>query len=101
MLTLGDILARARQASPVLEAWLDRADPELALQVRTAATRLDLSPASFARSAIADFDRYAEPEAWTRLTGRLHDSQDPGLICVQEMVRWRLAHQLDAFSEIS
>lgn len=91
VLTLGDILARARASAPAFEAWLDGADPFLADRVRIAAEAQGEAPARFARGAVADFDRHAGDEAWTRLTGRLHGAVDPGLVCLEEMVRWRLA----------
>lgn len=91
MLTLGDLLARARAAAPAFDRWLETAAPELADQVRTAAEADGETPARFARSAVAAFDRDASAEAWTRLTGRLHGAADPGLACLEEMVRWRLA----------
>lgn len=91
MLTLGDLLARARAATPAFERWLATAAPELAAQVRAAAEAQGESPGRFARGAVAAFDRDASAEAWTRLTGRLHAAADPGLVCLEEMVRWRLA----------
>ncbi|MBF0666136.1 MAG: hypothetical protein IR159_11460 [Brevundimonas sp.] len=95
MLTLGDLMARARAASPAFEAWLAESAPDLAESVRSAAIARGQTPAAFARAAVVDFDRHAGAEAWTRLTGRLHNSADPGLVCLQEMVRWRLATPLD------
>ena len=83
MLTLGDMLAGARAATPAFERWLETAAPDLAGQVRAAAGAECETPARFARSADA--------QAWTRLTGRLHAAADPGLVCLEEMVRWRLA----------
>lgn len=91
MLTLGDLLARARAATPAFERWLETAAPELADQLRAAAEAEGETPARFARSAVAAFDRHADGQAWTRLTGRLHAAADPGLACLEEMVRWRLA----------
>ncbi len=91
MLTLGDLLARARAATPAFERWLEAAAPELAEQVRTAAEAGGQTPGRFARSTVAAFDREADAEAWTRLNGRLHGAADPGLACLEEMVRWRLA----------
>lgn len=91
MLTLGDMLAGARAATPAFERWLETAAPELAGQVRAAAEADGETPARFARSAVAAFDRDADAQAWTRLAGRLHAAADPGLVCLEEMVRWRLA----------
>lgn len=91
MLTLGDLMARARSAAPAFERWLTEAAPELAADLRKAAADQGESPAAFARAALVEFDLYADPEAWTRLTGRLHNAEDPGLACLEEMVRWRLA----------
>lgn len=91
MLTLGDLLARARAAAPAFERWLDTAAPELANQIRAAAEAEGETAARFARNAVAAFDRDADAQAWTRLTGRLHAAADPGLVCLEEMVRWRLS----------
>jgi len=91
MLTLGDLLARARAATPAFERWLEAAAPELAQEIRDAAEAEGETPGRFARGAVSDFDRDANAEAWTRLTGRLHAAADPGLVCLEEMVRWRLA----------
>jgi hypothetical protein len=91
MLTLGDLLGQARASASLFEQWLDGADPTLADRVRSAAEARGESPGRFARGAVADFDRHAGGEAWTRLTGRLHGVADPGLACLEEMVRWRLA----------
>lgn len=91
MLTLGDLLAQARTAAPTFERWIETAAPDLADEVRTAAAADGESPGRFTRGAVAAFDRDAGAEAWTRLTGRLHGAADPGLVCLEEMVRWRLA----------
>lgn len=91
MLTLGELLSRARAATPGFEHWLDHGAPDLAHRVRTAAAAEGETPGRFARAAVAAFDRDADGEAWTRLTGRLHAASDPGLVCLEEMVRWRLA----------
>lgn len=91
MLTLGDLLARARAATPAFERWLETAAPDLAQQLRAEAEAEGETPGRFARGAVAAFDRDASAEAWTRLTGRLHAAPDPGLVCLEEMVRWRLA----------
>ncbi len=91
MLTLGDLLAGARAATPAFEHWLETAAPDLADQVRIAAETEKETPGQFVRGAVAAFDRDAGADAWTRLTGRLHGAADPGLVCLEEMVRWRLA----------
>lgn len=91
MLTLGELMARARSAAPVLEGWLDEAAPDLATSVRSAAAARGVTPAAFARASLVEFDLHADPEAWTRLTGRLQAAVDPGLACLEEMVRWRLS----------
>lgn len=91
MLTLGDLLAQARAATPAFEHWLETAAPDLADRVRSAAAAEGQTPGRFARSAVAAFDRDADPQAWTRLTGRLQGADDPGRACLEEMVRWRLS----------
>lgn len=90
MLTLGDMLGQARARATALEAWLDHAAPDLAGRLRAAAGAEGQSPAAFTRSALVAFDREADDAAWTRLTSRLHGAGDPGLVCLEEMVRWRL-----------
>lgn len=91
MLMLGDLLSAARASAPGFERWLDSADRVLADRVRAEAEARGESPGRFARGAVIDFDRHAGAEAWTRLTSRLHAVADPGLACLEEMVRWRLA----------
>lgn len=89
MLMLGDLLARAEAAAPAFEAWLEAARPELARQVAAAAG--PEGAGGFARRTVAAFDRHADEAAWARLTSRMRDAEDPGLACLEEMVRWRLA----------
>lgn len=91
MLMLGDILARARAATPVFQQWLESASPGLAQQLHLAAAAEGETFGSFVRGSVAAFDRDADAEAWTRLTGRLHAVDDPGRVCLEEIVRWRLS----------
>ena len=87
---LGDMLAAARNSSSSFQAWLERSDPELAAEVERAATAHDMRPASYIRTAIADFNRFASEEDWATLTSSLRATDDPGTICLLAMVHWRL-----------
>ena len=88
MLTLGDLLRQADAAAPTFVRWLETAEPGLAARVANAAG--EHGPGRFARETVAAFDRHADAGAWARLTSRLHNAEDPALICLEEMVRWRL-----------
>lgn len=77
---LGDLLAEARSASAMLEPAL-----------RDELARLNHDPERFARTAVADFERFASAEDWTTLLSLLRRSDDPALACVEAMVRWRLS----------
>ena len=91
MATLGDALAAARRSSAVLARWMEAHDPALAARVAAAAGRWGETPDGYARAALADFDRHASAEDWATLTSRLRDADDPGRVCLIDMVRWRLA----------
>lgn len=95
MLTLGDILSAAKRSAAGFQRWLEAADPTLATELAITAAQAELSPASFARVAVADFSRYADEEAWAQLTSLLRKSDDPGATCLAAMVRWRLAQNCD------
>lgn len=90
MAMLGDLLASARDSAAGFTAWLAAADPELAQEVEDAARRSGLPPSAWARMAVADFSRFAAEEDWASLASRLRDADDPGLHCLDAMVRWRL-----------
>jgi hypothetical protein len=87
---LGDLLASARSSASALEGWLAAADPELDAQLAAAAEREGVSPARYARAAVATFAQEADGEAWATLTSRLSDSADPGAECLRFMLRRRL-----------
>jgi hypothetical protein len=87
---LGDLLAMARSASSGFEAWLERADPELAREVKQAADGQGLSVTGYVRGAIADFNRFAAEEDWASLVSSLRTTDDPGTTCLLAMVHWRL-----------
>lgn len=91
MALLGDILAAARHSAPEVEAWLAKADPDLAARLRAAAAREGVTPAGYLRIAAADFDRFADEEDWASLTSRLRDDAAPGTTCLLAMLAWRLA----------
>ncbi len=91
MPTLGDILGSARRSAGSIQKWIESADPALADAVSAAVERSALDYAGFAREAVADFGRFADDEAWTRLTSMIRDGDDPGTACLMEMLRWRLA----------
>ena len=87
---LGDLLAAARASAGGFQSWLEASDPDLAAEVSATAAREGLPPASFVRSAVADFSRFAAEEDWATLISSLRDSDDPGTICLLAMVHWRL-----------
>ena len=90
MLMLGDILKAARRSAAGFERLVDTLDPALGDQLREAALGLGETPAGFARTAVADFSRFADEEAWAQLTGMIRDDPDPGTACLVAMLRWRL-----------
>jgi hypothetical protein len=90
MATLGEVLARARRGAGELEAWVRDADRDLSERLQQAARSLDLTAAGYARMAVADFARLADEEDWASLMSRLRDSPDPGMICLAQMVGWRI-----------
>jgi len=87
---LGDMLAAARTSSDTFQAWLERSDPALAADVKSAAEEQRMTPAGYVRAAMADFDRSAAEEDWATLTSSLRNSDDPGTVCLLAMVHWRL-----------
>lgn len=90
MAMLGDILAAARHSAGAFHGWLQGSDPRLAERVAAAAGHWGISPAAYARMAIADFSRFASEEDWATLTSSLRDASDPGTLCLLAMVDWRL-----------
>jgi len=90
MAMLGDLIAAARRSAGAFHAWLAECDPALADQVANAAADLDVTPASYARIAVADFTRFASEEDWATLTSSMRDAPDPGTVCLLAMVHWRL-----------
>ncbi len=88
---LGDILAAARDRSGAFPAWLERADPALARSVAEAARRDGTTPEGVVRGAVAEFSRSASEEEWAGLMSKLRGSDDPGMACLDRMVRWRVA----------
>jgi hypothetical protein len=99
---LGDLLAAARDSAGGFDAWLNAADPHMALRVREAASANAVAPTAFVRMSVADFSRFAAEEDWSTLISGMRDSDDPGMSCLYAMVDWRLAaractdHQLVA-----
>ena len=87
---LGDMLAAAKRKSSTFQDWLERSDPVLAAEVRSAADAQGLSPTGYVRAAVADFSRFAPEEDWATLTSSLRDTDDPGTTCLLAMVHWRL-----------
>lgn len=88
---LGDILAAARDRSGAFAAWLEAADPALSRSVAHTARRDGTTPEGVARGAVAEFSRSASEEEWAGLMSKLRDSDDPGMACLDRMVRWRIA----------
>lgn len=87
---LGDILAAARDSSGAFQGWLERSNPPLADRIARAAAASGISPTTYVRAAISDFNRFAAEEDWATLTSSLRDSDDPGTVCLLAMVDWRL-----------
>jgi hypothetical protein len=90
MAMLGDLIAAARRSAGAFHAWLRECDPALADRVAEAATDLAVTPAAYARMAVADFTRFASEEDWATLTSSMRDAPDPGTVCLLAMVHWRL-----------
>lgn len=76
---LGDILREARQAAALL-------DPALRARIEAAGE----APGPFAREAVASFERHATEEEWATMLSAMRTAADPGRICLETMVRWRL-----------
>ena len=93
---LGDLLAAARHSAGAFQAFLEAEDPALAQAIVEASAREGMSPAGYVRLAVADFDRFALPEDWQALTSHLRNNPDPGMVCLLDMVRWRLALELSS-----
>lgn len=91
MAMLGDMLAAARGSAGGLERWLEHGDPRLAADIASAAERLGLGIAGYARMAVADFSRLADEEDWATLLSSLRTNADPGSACLAGMVQWRLS----------
>lgn len=90
MLMLGDILTRARNSAGGFQSWLQKSDPDLAIQVADAGMKMGSSPAGYVRAAVSDFARFAGEEDWATLVSSIRDSGDPGTVCLLAMVHWRL-----------
>jgi hypothetical protein len=90
MAMLGDILAAARRSAGAVDALFRASDGELAGRLAEAAADLGMSPAAYARMAVADFARFAGEEDWATLVSSLRESADPGTVCLLAMVHWRL-----------
>lgn len=87
---LGELLAAARRSAGGFQAWLEASNPELAQRVAAAAAHEGVGTASWVRSAMADFNRFAGEEDWATLISSIRDSGDPGTVCLLGMADWRL-----------
>jgi len=96
MTTLGDMLGAARRSAAEFERWAAAADPELAAAAKDAAQVHDLSLGGYLRSAVADFSRFADEEAWARLSRAMRDDDDPGMACLKAMLEWHMAAPANA-----
>lgn len=90
MATLGDILGAARRSATGFECWIEKSEPEFAMEIKLAASESGQTPADFIRSAVADFSNFADEEDWAQLTRIIRDDPDPGMACLATMTRWRL-----------
>lgn len=76
---LGDLLRDARHAVAVL-------DSELRARIESTGE----APGAFARAAVAEFERQACAEDWASMMSAIRSAPDPGRVCLETMVRWRL-----------
>lgn len=76
---LGDLLRDARNAAAVLDASL-----------RGHIEATGEAPEAFARAAVAEFERHASAEDWATMMSAIRSAPDPGRVCLETMVRWRL-----------
>lgn len=90
MPTLGDILGAARRNAAGFAVWVQRANPDLAAQVDTAAGAGGMTSSAFVRRAISDYSREASSDDWTELVSMLRDASDPGMTCLATMIRWQI-----------
>jgi len=88
---LGDVLATARRSAQGVERWLLADHPALHARLDEVAMRDGMSVVSFARVAVADYERWADEEAWATVTSRMRNSDNPGAACLLAMLEWRLA----------
>lgn len=95
---LGDLLAAARRSSVGFPALVQ--ETELAGRIAAAAAGTGTSPAAWLRRAVSDFEHLASEEDWaTLLSGLRGSAADPGAICLQMMVNWRLRQDKPAAEE--
>ena len=90
-LALGDLLAFSRSSSGDIEAWLEKADPQLAKDIRSQSAVRGESLAQFVRIAVADFLAEADEEGWASLMSAVRDAGDPGAACLAKMTAFRVA----------
>lgn len=91
MVMRGDFLATARRSANGVERWLLADHPELHARVSEAAAREGTGIGSFARMAVADYEKWADAEDWATLTSRLRACDNPGTACLLAMLDWRIA----------
>jgi hypothetical protein len=91
MIMLGDVLATARRSANGVERWLLADHPALHARISEAAAREGTSIGSFARMAVADYEKWADAEDWAALTSRLRACDNPGTACLLAMLEWRIA----------
>lgn len=91
MVMLGDILAAARRSANGVECWLLADHPALHARISEAAAREETSIGSFARMAVADYEKWADADDWATLTSRLRACDHPGTACLLAMLEWWIA----------
>lgn len=99
-LSLGDLLNDQGAVTARLEAWLDEADPTLAVQARQTAATAGVSFAEFVQDQVSDFIRSADDQGWTRLISAAQGSDDPALACVRAILKSKLKASAKTFTLI-
>lgn len=90
MMMLGDILALARRSGTSFQSWLVSENPGLAVRIDDAAAREATDFGGYIGLAVSDFTEHASAEDWATLTSRLRNADDPGRVCIESMIDWRL-----------
>lgn len=99
-LFLGDLIQDREGLAERVEAWLDRADSDLAARVRTAAQAEGRTFADLVRGELADFVSKADDERWTQIISVAQGAEDPALNCVRSILKGRLEPAVRSYTLI-